>query len=114
MLIKGLPPHALVRTPAGERGREPWTAYHELLAQVIEITSVTAAGHQIKKPIKVPRPDQKADPGEPQREVRTTRDAPGANPYRSAIAVLGGAKPSRRRELLTDQHDHDENGEQTA
>ncbi len=102
MLVKGLPRDALVRTPAEERGREPWTAYHELLAQLIELTSVTAADHRIKKPLKVPRPQQVKAGSQrvPSQRVRRAADVPAANPYSAAIAALGGAQPSRKRALL--------------
>lgn len=113
MLIKGLPRDALVRTPVEERGRAPWTAELELMAQLIEMTSVLASERRIKKPVKVPRPDQPK-----KRRMRTTArqasrpaEGPGVSPYGAAIAALGGAQPSRKRSQL-DPPDDDE--EQTA
>lgn len=105
VLVKGLPPEALIRIPADERGRghEPWTAYHELLAQLVEVTSIGAAEHRLKKPIKVNRPDRTRQHAQaaPIR-VASARDIPGAaaNPYRAAIAALGGAQPSSKRAQL--------------
>ena len=110
MLIKTLPAEALVRTPVEERGRAPWTAELELMAQLIEMTSVLAADRRIKKPVKVPRPNQPN-----KRRMRTTpaaregrQAAPaGVSPYGAAIAALGGAQPSPKRSQL-DPHDDDE------
>jgi hypothetical protein len=33
-----------------------WTRLHELLAQVVEVTSVPAAEHKLTEPVDVPRP----------------------------------------------------------
>lgn len=115
VLVKGLPPDALVRVPVEERGREPWTAYHELIAQLVEVTSVGISGRQLRKPIQVPRP-KKAKPVAAVRVVEDLELAPrpapaapapartpapaGVNPYRSAMAALGGAQPSRLRAQL--------------
>lgn len=97
MLIKGLPRDALVRTPESERGRDPWTAELELMAQLIEVVSITASGKQLRKPIKVPRPKKdtaKAAASKTKRAASAADD----NPYRSAIRMFGGAQPSRIRE----------------
>lgn len=96
MLLKGLPPTALSRTPAERRGvDEPWTAVHELLAQLIEVTSIPAAEMRLNKPIEVPRPGRPA-PGaddEPGTEVVRAAEQPGDNPFRRAIAAM---KPQPR------------------
>lgn len=114
MLIKALPTSALVRTPVADRGREPWTAYHELLAQLVELTSVSASEHRIKKPVKVPRPHHTKSQRVPSErvgvEVRRAADAPGDNPYRKAIMALGGAQPSKKRALLAGESE----GQETA
>lgn len=98
VLIKGLPRDALVRTPESERGRDPWTAELELMAQLVELTSVLASNHRIKKPVKVPRP--KNDKTAKAAAAGTTRRVAVAdgNPYRSAIRAFGAAQPARIRE----------------
>lgn len=110
MLVKGLPRDALVRTPAEERGRDPWTAELELMAQLIEVTSVIAAEHRLKKPHKVPRPKRvKARRAAAQRRAGDRAgDGAGPNPYRAAIAALGGAQPSRKRQQLAAPPDGDD------
>lgn len=100
-----------MRTPVDERGRDPWTAYHELLAQLIEIVSIPAAEMRLQKPIKIPRPqrDQPADTDE--EHVVTpvvSQDAP--NPYRAAIAGLAASQPRLRSVPRNDDNEQ----EQTA
>lgn len=56
---------------------------------------MTASQHTLKKPIKVTRPGAKTP--RVQRDVHTTADVKADNPYRAAMAVLGGA-PRRRKE----------------
>lgn len=41
---------------------EGWTVTDDLLALLIEVSSVTASGRQIKKPIQVPRPKKPEAP----------------------------------------------------
>ena len=48
--------------------------------------------------------------GAVQEWLGAAKDVPAENPYRSAIAVLGGAKPSRLRQQLA----NGERGQETA
>jgi len=96
-MIKGLPADSLVRTPVGERGRGRWTIELELMAQLIEICSVTAADHRLKKPIRIPRPDKTSQQSQVAPSVRRARDQQAPNAYSAAIAAMGGAQPSRNR-----------------
>lgn len=62
----------------------------DLLAMLIEVNSVTAAGRQIRKPIEVPRPkDQKTKAPEPEGSKRKD-DA-----YGKAIGVLAATSRPR-------------------
>jgi hypothetical protein len=89
VLIKGLPRDALVRTPESERGVDAWTAELELLAQLIEVTSIGVAEMKLHQPITVPRP---TPPGEDDTEALPAEGA--ANPYSTAIGKLrGSARP---------------------
>lgn len=56
MLLKGLPPDALLRTAPEDRVRDRWGVETELLAQLVEVVSVVAAERKIKDTVKVPRP----------------------------------------------------------
>ena len=96
MLINRLPREALVRTPVDERGRAPWTAELELVAQLIEMTSVLAADRRIKKPVKVPRPNQPTKRRMPTTAARPGQPQAGVSAYGAAIAALGGAQPRSR------------------
>lgn len=102
MLLKGLPPTALSRTPPERRGvDEPWTAVHELLAQLIEVTSIPAAERRLNEPITVPRPGRPTPPAaaEPGTEVTRAADQAGSNEFRRAVAAMGAApkrNPTRR------------------
>jgi hypothetical protein len=98
-----LPPESLVRTKPEERGRNPWDAYMELLAQLVEVSSVTAAGFRLKKPIKVPRPGRKRKRGRQAESFQTVdtdslqvHQLPsGPNPYSAAMNMLAGSSPAR-------------------
>lgn len=107
VLIRALPPSALVRTPEAERGRDPWTAELELMAQLVEITSIGIAQMKLRKPIKVPRPARdktaRAAAAGTEHVVAVGSDS---NPYRAAMRALGEARPARLRQ----QREHD--GEQ--
>lgn len=88
-----------MRTPVAERGRDPWTAELELMAQLVEITSIGIAQMRLRKPIKVPRPNKdvaaKAATTRVERAVAVGEDD---NPYRAAIRAFGATQPSRMRE----------------
>lgn len=93
MLIKGLPRDALVRTPESERGIDPWTAELELLAQLIEVTSIGVAEMKLQKPITVPRPQQ-PEPGDAEHLDSPAAGEDGPNPYSAAIGALrSSARP---------------------
>jgi len=103
VLIKALPPTALVRTPVDERVRDPWTAYHELLAQLVEVVSIGAAEMKLRRPIKVNRPGSRRQHAQAEPvDVKRAQDVPGDNPYRAAMAVLSRAQPSRVRQAAAD------------
>lgn len=100
MLIKGLPPDALVRLPVDDRGRDRWTVEVELLAQLIEVVSIGTAERAIREPIRIPRPDW-MQPGARQASeeefvVRPAAEDGDANPYRAAIRGLMASTPPRR------------------
>jgi hypothetical protein len=88
-LAERLPKDACIRTTHEQRFGEDWTVERELMALLIEITSVTAAGKQLRKPIQVPRPksDKQRGPVHPR--------ANGQNPaYGRAVGVLAStARP---------------------
>lgn len=94
-----------MRTPVPERGRDPWTAELELMAQLIEVVSITAAQMKLRKPIKVPRPKKDktaAKAAAATRGAYVLDPAPAAvaaehNPYRAAIRALGASQPNRLR-----------------
>jgi hypothetical protein len=91
-LVKGLPRDALVRTPESERGRDPWTAELELMAQLVEITSIAAAEMKLKKPIQVPRPHLEQAAQDTARQAgRQVAAVDAPNPFRGAMAVMAGA-----------------------
>lgn len=79
----------------------------------MEITSITAAEHKLRKPIRVTRPgkaaqttDQRVEP-----QVKRATETHGETPERRAINLLFGAQPARRRKQ-TEASDDDQ--EQTA
>lgn len=57
-----MPKGACTRTTVEERLGEGWTVTDDLLALLVEISSVTAAERKLKKPIEVPRPNRKKAP----------------------------------------------------
>ncbi len=56
MLLKGLPPDALLRTAPEDRVQDRWSVETELLAQIVEVVSVVASERRLKDTVKVPRP----------------------------------------------------------
>lgn len=97
-LIKGLPREALVRTPVAERGRDPWTAELELMAQLLEVTSIGIAQMKLRKPIKVPRPKKDGARATAARAARPTVVGTKDNPYRAAMRTFGATPPKRLAE----------------
>jgi hypothetical protein len=69
-LLDALPPDA--RSRRKDPDDEPWGVTEELLAQLVEMTSVVAAERRLKEPILLPRP------GLPDRGKRAA-GKPGAN-----------------------------------
>lgn len=61
----------------------------DLLAMLIEVSSVTASGRQLRKPIQVPRPKAHAPKKEPTGQPGNQTDAA----FKRGVAVL--AKSSR-------------------
>lgn len=73
-----MPKGSCLRTTMEERMQEGWSVTDDLLALLIEVSSVTASGRQLRKPIEVPRPKkpqpQAARPaGQSERDVAFKR-----------------------------------------
>lgn len=63
------------------------------MSQLVELTSIVAAGKQLKKPVTIPRPDHIRRKGKAlQAGVKEVPD--GA--YKQGIAVLQATQPRRR------------------
>jgi hypothetical protein len=62
----------------------------ELLALLIEVTSVTAAGKNLRKPVEVPRPHGRNKP----QQQRAAADTDAA--YKRGISVLANTARPRR------------------
>lgn len=77
-LMRGLPADALLRRDSSEIGADRWGLTEELLAQVVEITSVIAAERRLKQPVELPRPGQ----------LRARTDPAGAGGMGRAVGVL--------------------------
>lgn len=60
---------------------EGWTVTDDLLALMVEVSSVTASGRQLKKPIEVPRPKRNKAP---RHHAQTQQDAA----FKKGIGVL--------------------------
>lgn len=56
-LLRGLPEDALTRRPPGQT--QVWTRTLELLTALVEVTSISASGHRLRKPVTLPRPTGK-------------------------------------------------------
>lgn len=82
-----MPRDSCIRTTLDERLGEEWTVTDDLLAMLIEVSSVTASGRQIKKPIEVPRPKDKRK-GPQRHEQQTPARSPQDAAYSKAIGVL--------------------------
>ncbi|RGD62036.1 hypothetical protein DR950_33675 [Kitasatospora xanthocidica] len=54
--MRGLPAEALLRRDEAEVGADRWGLTQELLAQVVELLSVLAAEHRLRRPVELPRP----------------------------------------------------------
>lgn len=72
MLVEQLPDEAAL-----SRAQHPppfvdpeWTLLAELLAQLVEITSASAAGRRLREPVRIPRPEQRAEPARPREQRR--------------------------------------------
>jgi len=59
----------------------------DLLALLIELTSVTAAGKQIQKPITLPRPGEKASKS-PGMEMRDASRSAQDHAFKKGVGVL--------------------------
>ncbi|MFG2907379.1 hypothetical protein ACGF13_20225 [Kitasatospora sp. NPDC048286] len=54
--MRGLPAEALLRRDGAEIGADRWGLTQELLAQLVELVSVLAAEHRLRRPVELPRP----------------------------------------------------------
>ncbi|MEV7926098.1 hypothetical protein [Kitasatospora sp. NPDC088779] len=54
--MRGLPADALLRRDEAEVGADRWGLTQELLAQLVELVSVLAAEHRLRRPVELPRP----------------------------------------------------------
>ncbi|WP_416875966.1 hypothetical protein [Kitasatospora sp. SC0581] len=54
--MRGLPAEALLRRDGAEVGGDRWGLTQELLAQLVELVSVLAAEHRLRRPVELPRP----------------------------------------------------------
>lgn len=54
--MRGLPAEALLRRDGAEVGADRWGLTQELLAQLVELVSVLAAEHRLRRPVELPRP----------------------------------------------------------
>ncbi|MFJ6770165.1 hypothetical protein ACIQOV_04155 [Kitasatospora sp. NPDC091257] len=79
--MRGLPAEALLRRDEAEVGADRWGLTQELLAQVVELLSVLAAEHRLRRPVELPRPAHLSSGRERERE----RDGQG---MARAVAVL--------------------------
>lgn len=86
-----MPPESLLATGRGAREQERWPVEVELLAQLIEETSIAAAGLRRRRPREIPRPRHLRRSG-PHPGGSTggagDGDGDGADPYRRGVAVL--------------------------
>lgn len=92
-LTNRLPKDACIRTTAEQRTREEWTVELELLTQLIEVTSISAAGMQLRQPITIPRPEHIRR----QNKARESGVDVMDNPYKQGIAVLAATAKGGRK-----------------
>lgn len=78
-----MPKGSCTRSTVDERLGEEWTVTDDLLALLIEVTSVPAADRKLRKPIQVPRPGDKKKQA-PREQPAEVRDAA----YKKAVGVL--------------------------
>lgn len=70
--------------------QDGWTVTDDLLALLIEVSSVTASGRQLRKPIEVPRPKKPAPPrpaGTSERDVA----------FKTGVAMLASTSKGVKR-----------------
>ena len=84
-----MPKGSCLRTTMEERMADGWTVTDDLLALLIEVSSVTASGRQLKKPLQVPRPKP---PQRPQPQGQTERDVA----FKKGINVLASTSKGVR------------------
>lgn len=88
-----LPEESSLAQPAGQD--RTWSQTHELLATAVEVLSVSAAQHALKKPITVPRPHIKTRYID-RDKWEAVEKARGAVDIGEAIAGLGSSRAVRR------------------
>ena len=80
-----MPKGSCTRSTMDERLGEEWTVTDDLLALLVEVTSVSAADRKLRKPIQVPRPaDAKKKAAAAKAQPDGARDAA----YKKAVGVL--------------------------
>ncbi len=83
-----MPKDACIRsTPEDRLGEKGWSIEHDLLALLVEVTSVPAAGMQLKKPITLKRPEKGDQSSRPEASGPSDTDAA----FKRGIAVLAGS-----------------------
>lgn len=89
---------------------EEWTGEMQLLALLIEVTSIGTAGKQIKKPIDIPRPGKKGkgqsrSPREEhdQRNQQGQQDQEGSQPLRTPPQPPSRQGPAMTRDAAFKQ-----------
>ncbi|MFJ6380142.1 hypothetical protein ACIQI7_09095 [Kitasatospora sp. NPDC092039] len=68
--MRGLPAEALLRRDGAEIGADRWGLTQELLAQLVELVSVVAAEHRLRRPVELPRPAHLSAGREYERDVQ--------------------------------------------
>lgn len=90
-----MPKGSCLRTTLDERLGEGWTVTDDLLALLVEVTSVSASGRQLKKPIEVPRPE-KPKPKPDARAVEAPQSERDAA-FKRGIGVLAATSKAVKR-----------------
>lgn len=84
-----MPADSCIRSKPEDRlAEEKWSLEHDLLSLLVEVTSVPAAGMQLKKPITLKRPG-KDDKAERRPEHGSAGDTDAA--FKRGISVLAGS-----------------------
>lgn len=80
-----MPRGSCTRTAIEDRLGEEWTVTDDLLALLVEVTSVSASDRKLRKPITLPRPgDEKKKRQQQQQRPADAQDAA----FKKGVAVL--------------------------